>query len=330
MTYLVSNSNGEGKMMQKPFAMAVDRSPQILLVGVGGCGCSAIEVIKHTQLAHQVTLAAVNTDHRELALTMIAKQVPIGKQLTKGLGAGAQPSLGHAAALENRTELLELVTGHDLVMVIAGGGGGTGTGATPVLLDVCAELSIPSVAFVIKPFVFEGAKRRKFAQNLIEHSHQLAGTTFVFENDRLLSVLGKDVKLEQALDAANGHIHDLLYGLVSMMDADAIAHVDFSHLRAILGQHRLGQGGVIEGKSYSEIKDQLIRFPLMTPQSNTMTMESAPQILFHAWVPSDFSLGDFAQIGDDLSDCFQYQAEITAGMSIWQEDGVKIVLLVCG
>ena len=144
-------STNHAEMM---FALAEDSAPNILLVGIGGCGCRAVEVMMQSTLAEKVTLAAINTDQRELKLTKAPVQIPIGEILTKGLGAGSMPHVGEQSARESIQDLEALIQGADLVIILSAGGGGTGTGATPVLLEVCEQLHVPTIAFVVRPFNF--------------------------------------------------------------------------------------------------------------------------------------------------------------------------------
>jgi len=149
------------------FDLAEQQAPKILLVGIGGCGCSAVEVMAQTAICDKVTLAAVNTDQRELSLTKAPVQVSIGEVLTRGLGAGSMPHVGEQSARESTEALRDMIAGYDLVITVSGGGGGTGTGATPVLLEICEQQNIPTLAFVVRPFAFEGRRRIIFGFDVV-------------------------------------------------------------------------------------------------------------------------------------------------------------------
>ena len=313
------------EIIKAPFRLATEPEPRILLVGIGGCGCSAVEVMARTAIQSKVTLAAVNTDQRELKLTQVSVQVPIGLELTKGLGAGSMPHVGEQSARESEQALLDLIQGYDLVITVSGGGGGTGTGATPVVLEMCKRFSIQSLAFVVRPFAFEGRRRLLLADTLIERCHKLAGTTFVLENAKLQQALGHDAKLEDALDAANHYINELISGLLAMIDSEAVARIDFAHFLDVLSGHGFGYGAVIEGLDYPEILQQLTNFPLLASNAKSA---SYAQVILHIWAPESFTLGDYAGISEDLHEQIGGTMDLASGFSVWDQPSFKVVLFV--
>lgn len=313
-----SNQNGV-------FELADDLAPKILLVGIGGCGCSAVEVMRHSAIAEKVTLAAINTDQRELKLTKAPVQVPIGEVLTKGLGAGSMPHVGEQSARESMQDLEAMIKEADLVITVSAGGGGTGTGATPVLLEACEHLNVPTIAFVVRPFGFEGKRRLVLADTLIERCRGLAGTTFVLENAKLQQALGANAKLDDALDAANHYINELISGLLAMVDSEAVARVDFAHFLDVLAGGGFGYGSVIEQQTHSALIDHLTDFPLLSVSAYSL---SEAKIIAHIWAPDSFTLGDYSAIGEHLHQQVDGTVDLASGFSVWDKPSFKMVLFV--
>lgn len=310
------------------FELVDDTTAKILLVGIGGCGCSAVEVMGQTAIASKVTLAAVNTDQRELKLTQVSLQVPIGDIITKGLGAGSMPHVGEQSARESLNALQDMIHGYDLVITISGGGGGTGTGATPVVLELCEQLNVPTIAFVVRPFAFEGKRRLLLADTLIERCRQSAGTTFVLENAKLQQALGQNAKLDDALDAANQYINELISGLLAMVDSDAVARIDFAHFLSALAGQGMGHGAVIEADSYDGILEKLTDFPLLQGTAHVQSMQTNIQVLLHIWAPESFTLSDYAGVSEELHERLSGNLDLSSGFSVWGKPSFRVVLFV--
>ncbi|WP_191603751.1 hypothetical protein [Marinomonas algicola] len=307
------------------FELVDDTTPKILLVGIGGCGCSAVEVMGQTAIASKVTLAAVNTDQRELKLTQVSLQVPIGDVITKGLGAGSMPHVGEQSARESLNALQDMIHGYDLVITISGGGGGTGTGATPVVLELCEQLNVPTIAFVVRPFAFEGKRRLLLADTLIERCRQSAGTTFVLENAKLQQALGQNAKLDDALDAANQYINELISGLLAMVDSDAVARIDFAHFIMVLSGRGVGYGAVIEAGNYGDIVDKLTDFPLLQGMQDAHT---EAHVIMHIWAPESFTLSEYSNLSEALHGQLSGNLDVSSGFSVWEKTSFKVVLFV--
>ncbi|WP_067217748.1 FtsZ/tubulin family protein [Marinomonas gallaica] len=310
------------------FDLAEQQAPKILLVGVGGCGCSAVEVMVQTAILDKVTLAAVNTDQRELSLTKAPVQVPIGEVLTRGLGAGSMPHVGEQSARESTEALQDMIAGFDLVITVSGGGGGTGTGATPVLLEICEQQQVLTIAFVVRPFAFEGRRRIILADALIERCRKSAGTTFVLENAKLQQALGDNVKLNDALDAANHYINELISGLLAMIDSEAVARIDFAHFLSALAGQGMGHGAVIEADSYDGILEKLTDFPLLQGTPHVQSMQTNTQVLLHIWAPESFTLSDYAGVSEELHERLSGNLDLSSGFSVWGKPSFKVVLFV--
>ena len=181
----------------------------IKVIGVGGCGGNAVDhMIKKG--VEGVEFICANTDAQALSRNKSERTVQLGVQITKGLGAGANPGVGRDAALEDREAIAELIDGADMVFLTAGMGGGTGTGAAPIFAEVAKELGILTVAVVTKPFAFEGKRQNVATEGLAELT-KYVDSLIVIPNERLMAVLGDDVSMLDAFEAAN----DVLYGAVS-------------------------------------------------------------------------------------------------------------------
>jgi cell division protein FtsZ len=181
-----------------------------------------------------VHFVAVNTDAQALRNSGAETTIQIGANITKGLGAGANPDVGREAALENRDEIRQMLTGSDMVFIAAGMGGGTGTGAAPVIAEVAKELGILTVAVVTKPFNFEGKKRMSYALQGIDELSKHVDSLITIPNDKLLKVLGRGVSLLDAFKAANNVLLGAVQGIAELITRPGLINVDFADVRTVM------------------------------------------------------------------------------------------------
>ena len=221
----------------------------IKVVGIGGGGVNAVNRMIESGL-RGVEFIAVNTDHQDLDQCQVRKKIYIGKNLTKGLGAGMNPELGHQAAEENRSEIAEAIAGADLIFITAGMGGGTGTGAGPVIAEVAKQSGALTIAVVTRPFTFEGTQRERIAQEGIAHMKEKVDALIVVPNDQIFSVIDKDTPVKKAFRAIDEVLRNALEGIVELIMIPGEINVDFADIQAIVQDagHAIVGVGIASGQ----------------------------------------------------------------------------------
>jgi cell division protein FtsZ len=213
----------------------------IKVIGVGGCGGNAVDhMIKKG--VEGVEFICANTDAQALSRNKSERTLQLGTQITKGLGAGANPGVGREAALEDREAIAELIDGADMVFLTAGMGGGTGTGAAPIFAEVAKELGILTVAVVTKPFDFEG-KRQKVASEGLAELTKYVDSLIVIPNERLMAVLGDDVSMLDAFEAANDVLYGAVSGIAEVIKCPGLVNVDFADVKTVMSEMGMAMMG---------------------------------------------------------------------------------------
>jgi cell division protein FtsZ len=213
----------------------------IKVVGVGGCGGNAVDHMINNGVSG-VEFITMNTDAQALKRNLAKTQLQLGGQVTKGLGAGANPEVGRLAAEEDRDRITELITGADMLFITAGMGGGTGTGAAPVVAEIARSMGILTVAVVTKPFAFEG-KRQKVAAVGIDQLKQHVDSLIIIPNDRLMQVLGEDVTYEDAFRASNDVLNGAVAGIAEVINCPGMVNVDFADVRTVMSENGVAMMG---------------------------------------------------------------------------------------
>jgi cell division protein FtsZ len=222
----------------------VDTQPQeavIKVVGVGGCGGNAVDHMINEGV-EGVEFICANTDSQALKRNKAQTLLQLGPNVTKGLGAGANPDIGREAAMEDRERIIELIEGADMLFLTAGMGGGTGTGAAPIVAEAARELGILTVAVVTKPFAFEG-KRQKIAQQGLDELCRHVDSLIVIPNDKLMQVLGEDVSMLDAFKAANTVLHGAVAGIAEVIKCPGLVNVDFADVRTVMSEMGMAMMG---------------------------------------------------------------------------------------
>jgi cell division protein FtsZ len=223
------------------FIEAQSQEAVIKVFGVGGCGGNAVDHMIDKGVKG-VEFIAANTDVQALRRNQAKVQLQLGSDITKGLGAGADPEIGRAAAMEDRDRIAELIRGADMLFLTAGMGGGTGTGAAPVVAQVAKELGILTVAVVTKPFSFEG-KRQKIAQEGLDQLTEHVDSLIVIPNDKLMHVLGEDITVDDAFRAANDVLHGAVAGIAEIISCPGMINVDFADVRTVMSEMGMAMMG---------------------------------------------------------------------------------------
>jgi cell division protein FtsZ len=232
----------ETKMIELMEEKSVGAS--IKVIGVGGCGGNAVDhMIKRG--VQGVEFICANTDAQALKRNQSKHILQLGGNLTKGLGAGANPEIGKQAAIEDRERIREAIDGADMLFITAGMGGGTGTGAAPIIAEVAKELGMLTVAVVTKPFGFEG-KRMKIALGGIESLHQHVDSLIIVPNEKLMEVLGDDIGYDEAYEAANNVLHGAVAGIAEIINVTGGVNVDFADVKTVMSEHGVAMMGSAE------------------------------------------------------------------------------------
>jgi cell division protein FtsZ len=305
----------------------VDSAPQsavIKVVGVGGGGGNAVQHML-SQEVEGVDFICANTDAQALAGLDAPTTLQIGSGITKGLGAGANPEIGRAAALEDRERIAELLNGSDMVFITAGMGGGTGTGAAPVVAEVAREMNILTVAVVTKPFGFE--RRDAKAEKGIEELSQHVDSLITIPNEKLLDVLGADTSFLDAFGTANDVLHGAVKGIADLIIRPGLINVDFADVRTVMsemGMAMMGTGTASGPGRARTAAEAAIRSPLL----EDVDLNGARGILVNVSGGSNLSIGEFSEVGKSIEEFASPNATVVIGMVIDESLGEDIMVTV--
>ncbi|MDP1932701.1 MAG: cell division protein FtsZ [Gammaproteobacteria bacterium] len=307
----------------------VDSIPQnavIKVIGVGGGGGNAVRhmIANHIE---GVEFICANTDAQALNNVRAKTLLQMGSCVTKGLGAGANPEIGRQAALEDRDEIAEILSGADMVFITAGMGGGTGTGAAPIFAEVARELGILTVAVVTKPFPFEGKKRALVAEEGIRALSQHVDSLITIPNEKLLEVLGKSASLLDAFKAANDVLLGAVKGIADLIMRPGMINVDFADVRTVMSEMGMAMMGTGYAKGEGrarEAAESAIRSPLL----EDVNLHGARGILVNITAGENLSLGEFTEVGDTIEEFASDDATVVVGTVIDPDMGDEIRVTV--
>jgi cell division protein FtsZ len=293
------------------FEENASQNARMKVVGVGGGGGNAVNRMIDEHL-EGVEFISVNTDAQALLNSKSDVKIQIGKKLTRGLGAGARPEIGKQAIEESREEVSRSIGGADLVFITCGMGGGTGTGAAPVICELAKEAGALTVGIVTKPFLFEGRKRMRQAEQGIAEMRKHVDTMIVVPNERLLAVVGKGIPFQDALKKADEVLLHATQGIASLITSTGIINVDFADVRTVMqsGGSALMGTGIGRGENRAlEAAQQAISSPLL----DNVSIAGATGVLINIIGGDDLTLGETTQINDIIHDAVGDDAEIIFG-----------------
>jgi len=300
----------------------------IKVIGVGGCGGNAVDHMIE-QGVQGVEFITINTDAQALKRSKARTQLQIGATLTKGLGAGAKPEIGQAAAEEDRERIAEIISGANMVFITAGMGGGTGTGAAPVVAQVAKEMGILTVAVVTKPFVFEG-KRMTLAQAGIEELATYVDSLIIVPNAKLMEVLGGKTTLPAAFKAANGVLQGAVAGIAEVINVPGMVNVDFADVCTLMSENGMAMMGAATATGENRAKkaaEQAIASPLL----EDVDLSGARGVLVNITSSSTLTLEELHEV----MNCFQFaasEATVIVG-SVFDEamgDELRVTIVATG
>ncbi|MDP3156307.1 MAG: cell division protein FtsZ [Archangium sp.] len=306
------------------------QAAKIRVVGVGGAGCNAVNTMIASGL-ERVDFIALNTDVQALAANKAPIRLQIGKELTRGLGAGANPEMGRQAATESREEIKALLQGCDMVFVTAGMGGGTGTGAAPVVADIARELGCLTVGVVTKPFMFEGNRRRKAAEQGLQELKAAVDTLITIPTQRLLTMSAEPLPLLDSFRRADEVLLNAVQGISDLIQYHGYINVDFADVKTIMGEQGLalmGTGRASGEKRALRAMEQAVSSPLL----EDVSIDGARGLLINITAGRDITLQEINEAICIAQDAADPEANIIFGSLVDENanDEVKITVIATG
>ena len=301
----------------------------IKVVGVGGGGTNAVNRMVDAGLAG-VEFIAVNTDAQALLMADADVKIQVGAQTTRGLGAGADPEIGLAAAQESRDELKEALKGADMIFITAGEGGGTGTGGAPIVAELGQELGALTVGVVTRPFAFEGRKRADQAEHGIDQLRDRVDTLIVIENDRLLQVVERQTSVVEAFRMADDILRQGVQGITDLITEPGLVNLDFADVRTIMrdaGSALMGIGRAAGENRAAEAARSAVSSPLLEA-----SIEGATGILLNVTGGSDIGLFEVNEAAEVVTGAADQNANVIFGAVIddSQADQVRVTVIATG
>src|SRR5688500_10183020 len=309
---------------------AYSQNAVIKVIGVGGGGGNAV--------AHMVTsgiegveFMCINTDAQALKHSKVKTSLQIGCNITKGLGAGADPEIGRQAAIEDRDRIIEMIEGCDMLFITAGMGGGTGTGAAPVVAQVAKELGILTVAVVTRPFEMEGGKRTLVANHGLAELGKYVDSLITIPNQKLLTVLGAKTTLLDAFKSANHVLQGAVQGIAELITRPGLINVDFADVRTVMSETGMAMmgSGVARGENRAkEAAEMAVSSPLL----EDINLSGAHGILVNVTAGMDLESGEFQEVGNLVKQFASDDATVVVGTVIDPElsDEMRVTVVATG
>jgi cell division protein FtsZ len=293
---------------------AYSQSAVIKVIGVGGGGGNAVSHMV-TSGIEGVDFICINTDAQALKSSKVKTQLQIGSNITKGLGAGADPEVGRQAAVEDRDRIVELITGCDMLFITAGMGGGTGTGAAPVVAQLARELGILTVAVVTRPFEMEGSKRGMIAGHGIGELTKSVDSLITIPNQKLLTVLGPTTTLLDAFKSANQVLQGAVQGIAELITRPGLINVDFADVRTVMSETGMAMmgSGMASGEGRSRTAAEAA---VSSPLLEDISLSGAHGILVNITAGLDLAIGEFEEVGRIVKEFASDDATVVVGTVI--------------
>jgi cell division protein FtsZ len=309
---------------------AHSQSAVIKVIGVGGGGGNAVAHMVDAGI-EGVEFICANTDAQALKGSRVRTSLQIGCNITKGLGAGANPDIGRQAAMEDRDRVHEAIEGADMLFITAGMGGGTGTGAAPVVAQVAKELGILTVAVVTKPFSMEGTKRMQIADHGIAELGKYVDSLITIPNEKLLTVLGGETTLLDAFKSANQVLQGAVQGIAELITRPGLINVDFADVKTVMaemGMAMMGSGSSSGEDRAREAAEAAVSSPLL----EDINLAGANGILVNVTAGMDLSIGEFQEVGNTVKEFASDDATVVVGTVIDPDmtDRIRVTVVATG
>lgn len=302
---------------------------EIKVFGVGGAGGNAIDHMMKTKL-DGVTFINANTDAQVLERSSADTILQLGETLTKGLGAGANPDIGREAAMEDRDRIAEAIDGADMVFITAGMGGGTGTGAAPVVAEIAKEKGVLTVAVVTKPFMFEGAKRARLAEQGLEELKSYVDSLITIPNQKVLDYVNDDVSIEEAFAEANNVLKNAVQGIAELITRPGLINVDFADVRTVMSEMGMAMMGsaVASGEGRAE---KAAKNAISSPLLEDIDLNGARGLLVNV-TASDVGMKEYSKVGEMIYAFAGEDANVVMGTAIdpAMDDELRVTVVATG
>ena len=301
----------------------------IKVIGVGGAGNNAVNRMIEAGIT-SAYFVAVNTDQQVLNMSKADKTITLGRKITRGLGAGAKPEVGHAAAEESEQEIRNMLEGSNLVFITCGLGGGTGTGAAPVIAKIAKDMGILTVGVVTKPFAFEGRTRLINSEAGLKELRKVVDTLVIIPNDKLTKILKKDISLIDAFRYADDVLRQGIQGVSELIVKPSLINLDFADVSTIMKDKGLAHMGI--GKGRGEYKTMEAVRQAVTSQLLETSIEGATGILINITGGRDLSLAEIYEAVDLVRDVVDSECNIIFGATIDEnlKDEVQVTVIATG
>ncbi|HUU50166.1 MAG TPA: cell division protein FtsZ [Nitrospinota bacterium] len=312
------------------FVEDIDLSAKIKVIGVGGGGGNAVNTMIASRL-EGVDFVIANTDMQALEASLATHKLQLGKEITKGLGAGANPEIGRKAALEDTDKIADIIGEADMVFITAGMGGGTGTGGAPIIAKIARDKGALAVAVVTKPFLFEGKKRALQAEDGIKELKESVDTLITIPNQRLLNVVGKQTSLRDAFRIADDILKQAVRGISDLITVPGLINLDFADVRTIMSEMGMALmgAGVARGESRAvEAAQRAVSSPLLEESS----IEGARGVLINITGGNDLSLYEVNEAATIIYESAHEDAHIIFGSVLDESMGeeVRVTVIATG
>src|SRR5690349_20065404 len=311
-------------------AVTENQGAVIKVIGVGGGGGNAVAHMIQAGI-EGVDFICINTDAQALKHSKVKVGLQIGCNITKGLGAGADPEVGRQAAMEDRDRIIEMIEGSDMIFITAGMGGGTGTGAAPVVAQIAKELGILTVAVVTKPFDMEGNKRRNIADQGMSELGKHVDSLITIPNQKLLTVLGGDVTLLDAFKSANQVLQGAVQGIAALITRPGLINVDFADVRTVMSETGMAMMGTGVGRGENRAREAA-EAAVSSPLLEDVNLSGAHGLLINVTGGSDVRISEFSTVGDTVKKYASEDANVVVGCVIdpdMQEE-IRVTVVATG
>jgi cell division protein FtsZ len=307
-----------------------DQQAVIKVIGVGGGGGNAVDHMVAASI-EGVEFINANTDAQALKRSQAKTILQLGTNLTKGLGCGADPTIGRQAAVEDRERIGEVLVGADLVFITSGMGGGTGTGAAPIVAQVAKDLGILTVAVVTKPFPFEGKKRMAIAEQGIRDLAEFVDSIITIPNEKLLTVLGKEATLLGAFGKANQVLQNAVQGIAELITRPGLINVDFADVRTVMSEMGMAMMGSATAVGEGRAREAAIG-AVSSPLLEDINISGARGLLVNVTAGPGMAIGEFEEVGDAVKEFASDDATVVIGTVIEPDmtDELRVTIVATG
>ncbi|MCM0080200.1 cell division protein FtsZ [Geomonas sp. Red32] len=312
------------------FDESIDQSAKIKVIGVGGSGGNAVNTMMAVGIAG-VDFIVANTDAQALRMSKAQVKIQIGTELTKGLGAGANPNVGRDAALEDKDKLTEALKGADMIFIAAGMGGGTGTGAAPIIAEVAREQGALTVGVVTKPFTREGRQRLTKGEDGIKELKKHVDSLIVIPNDRLLGLAGKSMSILDAFKPSDDVLRQAVQGISDLITQSGLINVDFADVKSIMSERGMAMMGIGLGNGENRAIDAAVR-AISSPLLEDIDISGAKGVLVNISGSASMTMDEFDAASKIIHEKVHEDANIIIGLVIDESLGetIKITAIATG